>query len=92
MQIGIDSFAAAFDERSQARDPSQRLRDLIEEIEHADRVGLDVFGIGEHHRREFLDSAPTVILGAASIDGILGVLFLISYLKCRSASPRASYS
>src|SRR5256885_13334850 len=66
MQIGIDSFAAAFDERSQARDPSQRLRDLIEEIEHADQVGLDVFGVGEHHRREFLDSAPAVILGAAA--------------------------
>jgi probable LLM family oxidoreductase len=66
MQIGIDSFAAAFDERSQAVDPSERLRDLVEEIEHADQVGLDVFGIGEHHRREFLDSAPAVILGAAA--------------------------
>jgi len=42
------------------------LRELVEEIEHADRVGLDAFGIGEHHRREFLDSAPTVILGAAA--------------------------
>lgn len=66
MQIGIDSFAAAFDERSESRDPSRRLRDLIEEIEHADRVGLDVFGIGEHHRQGFLDSAPAVILGAAA--------------------------
>src|SRR4051812_12952529 len=66
MQIGIDSFAAAFDERNQTRDPSRRLRDLIEEIEHADQVGLDVFGIGEHHRKGFLDSAPTVILGAAA--------------------------
>jgi probable LLM family oxidoreductase len=66
MQIGIDSFAAAFDDRSESRDPSRRLRDLIEEIEHADGVGLDVFGIGEHHRQGFLDSAPTVILGAAA--------------------------
>src|SRR5438067_9391903 len=66
MQIGIDSFAAAFDEGNQARDPSERLRDLIEEIQHADQVGLDVFGIGEHHRRGFLDSAPAVILGAAA--------------------------
>src|SRR5262245_15033614 len=65
-QIGIDSFAAAFDERSQAVDPSERLRDLVGQIALADRVGLDVFGIGEHHRREFLDSAPTVILGAAA--------------------------
>src|SRR5207253_4566204 len=39
---------------------------LLEEIELADRVGLDVFGIGEHHRAEFLDSAPVVILSAAA--------------------------
>src|SRR5258705_13768072 len=66
MQVGIDSFAAAFDESSQAVDPSVRLRDLVEQIEHADQAGLDSFGIGEHHRREFLDSAPAVILGAAA--------------------------
>jgi probable LLM family oxidoreductase len=66
MQIGIDSFAAAFDESSLAVNPADRLRDLVEQIEHADQVGLDVFGIGEHHRREFLDSAPAVILGAAA--------------------------
>jgi probable LLM family oxidoreductase len=66
MQIGIDSFAAAHDDASQAESPSVRLRNLVEEIEHADQVGLDVFGIGEHHRREFLDSAPAVILGAAA--------------------------
>src|SRR5437763_12052680 len=66
MQIGIDSFAAAFDDASRAVSPSERLRDLIEQIEHADQVGLDVFGIGEHHRRDFLDSAPVVILGAAA--------------------------
>src|SRR5712671_561041 len=66
MQIGIDSFAAAFDETSLAVSPAGRLRDLVEQIEHADQAGLDVFGIGEHHRREFLDSAPAVILGAAA--------------------------
>jgi probable LLM family oxidoreductase len=66
MQIGIDSFAAAFDDTSLAVSASERLRNLVEQIEHADQVGLDVFGIGEHHRREFLDSAPTVILGAAA--------------------------
>ena len=66
IQIGIDSFAAAHDDASRALGPSQRLRDLIEEIEHADQVGLDVFGIGEHHRKDFLDSAPAVILGAAA--------------------------
>jgi probable LLM family oxidoreductase len=46
--------------------PSQRLRDLIREIELADQVGLDSFGIGEHHRKDFLDSAPVVILAAAA--------------------------
>jgi probable LLM family oxidoreductase len=66
MQIGIDSFAAAHDDTSLAVNPSDRLRNLVEQIEHADQVGLDAFGVGEHHRREFLDSAPTVILGAAA--------------------------
>ena len=66
MEIGIDSFAAAFTDDSRAVSPADRLRDLIEQIEHADRLGLASFGIGEHHRREFLDSAPTVILGAAA--------------------------
>ncbi len=66
MQVGIDSFAAAHDDSSLAVDPSVRLRNLVEQIEHADQVGLDAFGIGEHHRREFLDSAPAVILGAAA--------------------------
>src|SRR5438552_4709964 len=66
MQIGIDSFAAAHDDTSRALNPAQRLRNLIEEIVHADQVGLDVFGIGEHHRKDFLDSAPAVILAAAA--------------------------
>jgi probable LLM family oxidoreductase len=66
MQIGIDSFAAAYDEASLAVSPSNRLRNLVEQIEHADQVGLDVFGIGEHHRRDYLDSAPAVILAAAA--------------------------
>jgi probable LLM family oxidoreductase len=66
MEIGIDSFAAAFTEDSRAVSASDRLGNLIEQVEHADQLGLDSFGIGEHHRREFLDSAPTVILGAAA--------------------------
>jgi probable LLM family oxidoreductase len=66
MQVGIDSFAAAFDENSRAVNPAERLRQLVEQIAHADEVGLDTFGVGEHHRREFLDSAPAVILGAAA--------------------------
>ena len=66
MQVGIDSFAAAFGDASLAVNPSERLRNLVEQIERADQVGLDVFGVGEHHRREFLDSAPAVILAAAA--------------------------
>jgi probable LLM family oxidoreductase len=67
MEVGIDSFAAALDESSRAVNPAERLRQLVEQIEHADDVGLDAFGVGEHHRREFLDSAPAVILGAAAV-------------------------
>jgi len=66
VQIGIDSFAAAHTDTSRTLGASERLRNLIEEIEHADQVGLDVFGIGEHHRKDFLDSAPAVILAAAA--------------------------
>src|SRR5262245_35625175 len=66
IEIGIDSFAAAFTEDSRAVSASDRLGDLIAQIERADQLGLDSFGIGEHHRREFLDSAPPVILGAAA--------------------------
>ncbi len=65
MQIGIDSFAAGF-EHADATDPSTSLRLLVDRIVRADEVGLDVFGIGEHHRREFYDSAPAVILAAAA--------------------------
>jgi probable LLM family oxidoreductase len=66
LELGIDSFAAAFTHDSRAVAPADRMRDLIEQIVRADQVGLDSFGIGEHHRREFLDSAPAVILGAAA--------------------------
>jgi probable LLM family oxidoreductase len=68
MQIGIDSFIATLaDPISGAlMDPAERLRNLLEEVDLADQVGLDVFAIGEHHRREFLDSAPVVILAAAA--------------------------
>ncbi len=68
MEIGVDSFAAAISDplSGVTVDPSTRLRALLEEIELADQVGLDVFGIGEHHRMEFLDSAPTIILAAAA--------------------------
>lgn len=66
MQIGIHSFASIMGdpESGLTVPPSQRLVDLIEEAEIADGVGLDVFAVGEHHRREFLDSAPAIILAA----------------------------
>jgi probable LLM family oxidoreductase len=68
LQIGIDSFAAAISDPATGLKltPVERLHNLLEEIELADQVGLDVFGIGEHHRTEFLDSAPVVILAAAA--------------------------
>src|SRR6202166_2039657 len=68
MQIGVDSFAAAISDPATGVtiSPVQRMKNLLEEIELADQVGLDVFGIGEHHRAEFLDSAPGVILAAAA--------------------------
>ena len=68
MQIGVDSFAAAISDPATGLllTPVERMQHLLEEMELADRVGLDVFGIGEHHRAEFLDSAPAVILAAAA--------------------------
>ena len=68
MEIGVDSFAAAISDpvTGQTIEPVDRMQQLLAEIEHADKVGLDVFGIGEHHREEFLDSAPTIILAAAA--------------------------
>jgi len=68
MQIGVDSFAASISDpiTGLALKPVERMQNLLEEIELADLVGLDVFGIGEHHRQEFLDSAPAVILAAAA--------------------------
>ena len=68
MQIGIDSFVeiGLKPGNGATLDQAQRIQDLLEEIELADQVGLDVFGIGEHHRREFAASAPAVILAAAA--------------------------
>jgi probable LLM family oxidoreductase len=68
MQIGIDSFAAAISDpvSGATLTPAERLSHLLDEMVLADQVGLDVFGIGEHHRPEFLDSAPPVILAAAA--------------------------
>src|SRR6478609_6633413 len=67
MEIGIDSFAAWFSNKSNpAPSNEDAMTQLLARIEHADKVGLDIFGIGEHHRKEFLDSAPALILAAAA--------------------------
>jgi probable LLM family oxidoreductase len=69
IQVGVDSFAARFEDdgASAGVSPSDSIRNLVERIELADKVGLDVFGVGEHHRKEFLDSAPQMILAAAAM-------------------------
>jgi probable LLM family oxidoreductase len=68
MQIGIDSFAALVPDPITGHivTAQQRIAHLLEEIELADKVGLDTFGLGEHHRAEYLDSAPAIILAAAA--------------------------
>ena len=67
-EIGLYSFAELTPDpvTGAMLTPAERLRDLLEEIELADRVGLDVFGLGEHHRPEFVASAPAVVLAAAA--------------------------
>lgn len=68
IQVGVDSFATAFvkDAAGSSGNDSESLRHLVDRIVQVEQSGLDVFGIGEHHRREFLDSAPPVILAAAA--------------------------
>jgi probable LLM family oxidoreductase len=68
MQIGIDSFVETVvgSGRSPAELGAERVRELLEEIELADRVGVDVYGIGEHHREEYIASSPAVLLAAAA--------------------------
>jgi probable LLM family oxidoreductase len=67
MEIGIDSFAAiAANDTDIETNRSNAMAQLLQRIEQADCSGLDLFGIGEHHRAEFLDSAPTLILAAAA--------------------------
>ena len=68
MEIGIDTFASANfkDENGELISNSQALEELLERIEYADKIGIDEVGIGEHHRKEFLDSAAHIILSAAA--------------------------
>jgi len=68
MDIGIYSFGETRFDPATGRqlDPGTRLRQLVEEIELADQVGLDVFGVGEHHRQDYAVSAPAMVLAAAA--------------------------
>ena len=68
MELGIYTFGELTEDPSTGRvvEPATRLRDLVEEIELADQVGLDVFGVGEHHRPDFAVSSPAVVLAAAA--------------------------
>lgn len=69
MELGLYTFADVSPDPSVAKGPEalRRLKDLLEEIELADQVGLDVFGLGEHHRPDYAASAPAVILAAAAV-------------------------
>jgi probable LLM family oxidoreductase len=67
MELGIYTFGErTADTSGEIVSPERRVRDLVEEIELADQVGLDVFGVGEHHRPDFAVSAPAVVLAAAA--------------------------
>src|SRR5436190_7332375 len=67
MELGLYTFADVSPQPGpSAVGPHERLRNLIEEIELADQVGLDVFGLGEHHRPDYAASAPVVALAAAA--------------------------
>src|SRR5215468_3795089 len=69
MELGIYTFAETTPDPRTGRtvSPAERLRDLLEEIELSDQLGLDMFAVGEHHRPEFAVSSPAVVLGAAAV-------------------------
>ncbi len=67
MELGIGMFGDNhYDEQGKAQPAGTRLRELIEEIKLMDEVGIDFFGIGEHHRPDYAVSVPEVVLGAAA--------------------------
>src|ERR1700693_4815067 len=63
MELGLATFA----DLASGVSPEQRMRELLEEAELADQLGLDVFAIGEHHRPDFLVSSPAVVLAAIAV-------------------------
>jgi len=66
IQIGIDSFAANNSDITNPIVNQQAMDELLTQIEYADQKGIELYGIGEHHRKEYMDSAPPVILAAAA--------------------------
>lgn len=66
MEVGIDSFASGLKLDGTIESASEVITKLLDRIEHADKSGLDIFGLGEHYRKEFLDSASTMLLAAAA--------------------------
>ena len=68
MEIGIHTFASANfkDEDGNQIPGNQAINELLDRIEYADKIGIDEVGIGEHHRKEFLDSAAHITLSAAA--------------------------
>ena len=68
MELGIYTFVenTPIHGTGERLPPADRLKNLLEEIELADQTGLDVFAIGEHHREEYIASAPTILLAAAA--------------------------
>lgn len=68
MELGLYTFADMLpDNKSRSKNTHQRINNLLEEIELADQLGLDVFGIGEHHRPDYAVSSPAIILAAAAV-------------------------
>jgi alkanesulfonate monooxygenase SsuD/methylene tetrahydromethanopterin reductase-like flavin-dependent oxidoreductase (luciferase family) len=68
LEIGLSTFAETTPdvETGEIISHAQRLREVVEEIVLADEVGLDVFGVGEHHRKDFAASSPAIVLAAAA--------------------------
>src|ERR1700740_1236024 len=69
MEIGVYTFAdlGTHPITQQTISPYERMQNLMEEIELADQLGLDVFAVGEHHRPDYLISSPAIVLGAAAV-------------------------
>lgn len=69
IELGITTFGETtiLEETNQSYSHPERIRQLVAEIELADQVGLDVYGIGEHHREDFAVSAPEIVLAAGAV-------------------------